>query len=180
MERLYSIREIRTLLGWGSKQALRVFEREPGVLPIRSGRGYFPKNSYWRLFAPRVPESVLLRVRRQLEETEAEQYRARLAEVMALQAEPSRPRASTRSERPAAARPAPPTHFSIAEIAQLWQLSARAALNLFDGEPGVLPVEIPRYGKKANARLFSRRVPREVVERVHYRLSVKSSESATA
>lgn len=113
MERLYSIREIRALLGLGAKAALRVFEPEPGVLPAKKTRGYFPPNSNWRLFAPRIPESVLVRVQRRLQESKEQEYRAQLIEVMV--------EAYTRAI-PRRAAPA-----SAAELARRWRAPLEVA-----------------------------------------------------
>jgi hypothetical protein len=61
-------------------------------------------------------------------------------------------------------------HFSVSEIAAMWNLSVDAVRKLFRNEPGVLVIgdSNPR-GKR---RYLTTRVPATVVERVHRRLSL--------
>jgi len=60
-------------------------------------------------------------------------------------------------------------HYSPAEIAELWNLSADTVRKLFENEPGVLLIEgsVGRYRKR---RYRTLRIPENVVERVHHRL----------
>jgi len=59
-------------------------------------------------------------------------------------------------------------HFTVAQIAELWNLSPDVVRKLFEGEPGVLVIgdDAPR-GKR---RYTTLRIPQSVVERVHRRL----------
>jgi hypothetical protein len=61
-------------------------------------------------------------------------------------------------------------HYSPAEIAERWSLSADAIRKLFEKEPGVLIIgsTVPRRGKRSYTTL---RIPESVVVRVHRRLS---------
>ena len=61
-------------------------------------------------------------------------------------------------------------HYSPAEIAQLWGLSADTVRKIFENEPGVLLIgnASPHRGKRSYTTL---RIPSQVVERVHRRLS---------
>jgi hypothetical protein len=61
-------------------------------------------------------------------------------------------------------------HYSPAEIADRWSLSADAIRKLFENEPGVLIIgsTVRRRGKRSYTTL---RIPESVVERVHRRLS---------
>jgi hypothetical protein len=59
-------------------------------------------------------------------------------------------------------------HYSVAEVAALWSLSADAVRRLFEREPGVLVLESQKPGIR-KYRTF--RIPQSVVERVHRRIS---------
>jgi hypothetical protein len=61
-------------------------------------------------------------------------------------------------------------HYTVAEIAQLWNLSDDAVRNIFEKEPGVLVLggAQPKRGKRGYTTL---RIPEDVVERVHRRMS---------
>jgi hypothetical protein len=61
-------------------------------------------------------------------------------------------------------------HYSPAEIAELWSLSVDTVRKLFESEPGVLVIEnsVGRYRKRQYRTL---RIPVQVLERVHRRLS---------
>jgi transcriptional regulator GlxA family with amidase domain len=60
-------------------------------------------------------------------------------------------------------------HYSLDELATLWNLSADTVRRLFEREPGVLVIERAR---SRNARRYrTLRIPESVVERVHRRLS---------
>jgi hypothetical protein len=60
-------------------------------------------------------------------------------------------------------------HYSVAELAALWNLSADKVRRLFQGEPGVLVFgdTQPRYGRRRHTTL---RIPESVAERVYRRL----------
>ena len=61
-------------------------------------------------------------------------------------------------------------HYTVAEIASLWNLSENTVRRLFEKEPDVLIFgnQKPRFGRR---RYFTLRIPEFVVERVHRRLS---------
>ena len=61
-------------------------------------------------------------------------------------------------------------HYTVAEIAQLWNLSDEAVRGIFQNEPDVLILgdQRPRGRKRKYTTL---RIPEFVVERVHRKLS---------
>jgi hypothetical protein len=61
-------------------------------------------------------------------------------------------------------------HYTVAEIATMWSLSADAVRKIFEKEPGVLVLgeTQPRRGKR---RYTTLRIPEFVLERVHRKLS---------
>jgi hypothetical protein len=63
-------------------------------------------------------------------------------------------------------------HYSVAEIAEMWNLSTDKVRELFENEPGVLVIgeRSPRHKR----RYVTLRVPQTVLEMVHVRLSSKS------
>jgi hypothetical protein len=63
-------------------------------------------------------------------------------------------------------------HYAVAEIAEMWNLSADKVRELFENEPGVLVIgeRSPRHKR----RYVTLRIPESVLERVHRRLSSKS------
>lgn len=75
------------------------------------------------------------------------------------------------------AEPAPSTacstfaehHYTVAEVATLWNLSADAVRKVFQNEPGVLT--IGDQGSRHKRRYTTLRIPESVLERVHRRLS---------
>ncbi|MGH9711883.1 MAG: hypothetical protein ACRD5M_01110 [Candidatus Acidiferrales bacterium] len=64
-------------------------------------------------------------------------------------------------------------HYAVTEIAEMWNLSPDKVRELFEDEPGVLVIgeRSPRHKR----RYVTLRVPQKVLERVHHRLSSKSS-----
>ena len=64
-------------------------------------------------------------------------------------------------------------HYAVAEIAEMWNLSGDKVRELFENEPGVLVIgeRSPRHKR----RYVTLRIPQKVLERVHHRLSSKSS-----
>jgi hypothetical protein len=60
-------------------------------------------------------------------------------------------------------------HYSVAEIAALWNLSADKVRRLFELELGVLVLgdAAPRYGRRRHRTL---RIPESVAERVYRRM----------
>jgi hypothetical protein len=63
-------------------------------------------------------------------------------------------------------------HYAVAEIAEMWNLSADKVREPFENEPGVLVIgeRSPRHKR----RYVTLRIPQTVLERVHHRLSSKS------
>jgi hypothetical protein len=61
-------------------------------------------------------------------------------------------------------------HYSVSEIASLWNLSDDAVRKIFEQERGVLVLgnAVPRRGTRSYTTL---RIPEEVVDRVHKRLT---------
>ena len=64
-------------------------------------------------------------------------------------------------------------HYAVTEIAEMWSLSADKVRELFEDEPGVLVIgeRNPRHKR----RYVTLRIPQSVLERVHHRLSSKST-----
>jgi hypothetical protein len=61
-------------------------------------------------------------------------------------------------------------HYTVAEVAGMWNLSDEAVRGIFQNEPGVLVLGDPSpRGRKR--RYTTMRIPEFVVERVHRRLS---------
>jgi AraC-like DNA-binding protein len=63
-------------------------------------------------------------------------------------------------------------HYSVAELAELWNLSPSAVRRLFQREPGVLTIGEPRpkYGRRRGK--VTLRIPQSVLERVYRRQCV--------
>jgi hypothetical protein len=66
-------------------------------------------------------------------------------------------------------RPFAVRHYTVGEIASLWSLSDDAVRTLFESEPGVLVIGAERSSRKR--RYVTLRIPEDVAERVHRRLS---------
>lgn len=66
--------------------------------------------------------------------------------------------------------PAASKHFTPMELAEAWGVSPDTIRKLFRDEPGVL--KLGRAGSRFRRSYFSLRIPQEVAERVHRRLSV--------
>ncbi len=69
------------------------------------------------------------------------------------------------------ARPSSPTferHYSVPEVASMWNLSEDAIRRIFEKEPDVLVIENRKRGKRRHRTL---RIPESVLLRVHGRLS---------
>jgi AraC-like DNA-binding protein len=58
-------------------------------------------------------------------------------------------------------------HYSVSEIAAMWNLSDDSVRRLFEGEAGVIPLENEKSRKR---RYVTLRIPEEVAERVYRRL----------
>jgi len=58
-------------------------------------------------------------------------------------------------------------HFTVQEIATMWNLSDDAVRDIFDREPGVLVIGKDR--SKGKRRYLTLRIPQDVVERVYRR-----------
>jgi len=61
-------------------------------------------------------------------------------------------------------------HYSVAEVACLWNLSKDFVRRIFDKEPGVLVFEDIRPSR-SKRRYRTLRVPQQVLDRVHRRIS---------
>jgi hypothetical protein len=66
-------------------------------------------------------------------------------------------------------------HYSVAEVAEMWQLSPNAVRKLFQNEPGVLALGEPRpkYGRRRG--YVTLRIPQSVLDRVHRRLCIAAN-----
>lgn len=62
-------------------------------------------------------------------------------------------------------------HYSVIELAQLWQLSPDTLRGIFEREPGVVVIEPVNGGKYSKRRYRTLRIPEAVAARVHARLS---------
>lgn len=60
-------------------------------------------------------------------------------------------------------------HYTPAEIAQMWHLSADAVRKIFENEPGVLVLSDVKRGKR---RYRTLRIPESVAQRVHGQISL--------
>ena len=65
-------------------------------------------------------------------------------------------------------------HFTVAQVAERWGLSADTVRRLFEQEAGVLVVEAPR-SRFSRRRYRTLRIPAAVIDRVHRRLSIVNS-----
>jgi hypothetical protein len=62
-------------------------------------------------------------------------------------------------------------HFSVAEVAAMWNISIDSVRRIFEREPGVLVVGgAQKRGRKRRYRTL--RIPESVVARVHLKLSL--------
>jgi hypothetical protein len=61
-------------------------------------------------------------------------------------------------------------HYTVAEIAQLWNLSDDAIRKIFESEPGVLLIGDERSSGRKR-RYVTLRIPEDVAARVHRRLA---------
>ena len=59
-------------------------------------------------------------------------------------------------------------HYSIQEVAVLWNLSEKTVRRLFENEPGV--IEIGNGESRFRRAYVTRRIPESVAQRVHRRL----------
>jgi len=72
------------------------------------------------------------------------------------------------SPTPSALSPSMERHYSVAEVADIWNLSPDAVRKIFEKEPGVLILG----GHSSSARRYrTMRIPASVLERVHRRMS---------
>ena len=60
-------------------------------------------------------------------------------------------------------------HYSIPEVAEMWNLSRDVVRKIFEGEPEVM--RLGKDGSKSKRGYHTLRIPQSVVERVHRRLS---------
>lgn len=65
-------------------------------------------------------------------------------------------------------------HYSVVEVAELWNLSPSAVRRLFQNEPGVLAIGEPRpkFGRRRGK--VTLRIPQSVFERVYRRQCIGS------
>jgi hypothetical protein len=59
-------------------------------------------------------------------------------------------------------------HYTVAEVAEMWKLSADTVRKVFENEPGVLVIGTAGGRGKGGYRTL--RIPESIVERVHRRL----------
>jgi hypothetical protein len=71
-------------------------------------------------------------------------------------------------------------HYSVQQIADMWNLSAASVRRLFEGQPGVIALSMPRLQKNRKHKPHVLlRIPASVVKRLHeqwsagFRLEVK-------
>jgi predicted methyltransferase MtxX (methanogen marker protein 4) len=64
-------------------------------------------------------------------------------------------------------------HYTVKELAKIWNLSDETVVKLFESEPGVIVISERRKGSISRRRYRTLRIPEFVVERVHRRLSVR-------
>jgi AraC-like DNA-binding protein len=76
------------------------------------------------------------------------------------------PPAAPDGERPVHAQ----RHYSVAEVAQTWNLSPDLVRRLFEREPGVLVIG-DAQGRPGKRRYVTLRIPECVLQRVHRKLS---------
>jgi hypothetical protein len=65
--------------------------------------------------------------------------------------------------------PALERHFSVQQIAEMWNFCENSVRALFKNEPGVVQIERPRSRWKRGYSTL--RIPQSVLERVHRRMS---------
>ena len=65
--------------------------------------------------------------------------------------------------------PALERHFSVQEVAEMWNLCENSIRAIFKSEPGVVLIERPRSRWKRSYSTL--RIPQSVLERVHLRMS---------
>lgn len=61
-------------------------------------------------------------------------------------------------------------HFTVAEVAVMWNLSKDVVRRLFQDEPGVLI--LPNCARGSKRRYATIRIPQSVADRLHRRLSL--------
>lgn len=64
-------------------------------------------------------------------------------------------------------------HYAVIEVAKMWNLSPDKVREIFQHEPGVLVIGDPNPRYKRRYRTL--RIPQSVVNRVHTRLSLKTT-----
>jgi len=80
------------------------------------------------------------------------------------------PRMPVPSEPAQESSPATERHYSVSELAVLWNLSVDTIRRLFEHEPGILVIG-KEPGKYSRRRYITLRIPESVALRVHRRLS---------
>jgi hypothetical protein len=62
-------------------------------------------------------------------------------------------------------------HFSPQEVAVLWGMSVRSVIRMFETEPGVIRISMPRRLGSSQSMRATLRIPASVVNRMHEYLS---------
>ncbi len=64
-------------------------------------------------------------------------------------------------------------HYTVREIAKIWNLYADTIVKIFENEPGVIVISERRKPSISRRQYRMLRIPEFVVERVHRRLSIR-------
>jgi hypothetical protein len=60
-------------------------------------------------------------------------------------------------------------HYSVAQVVEIWHLSRRTVIRIFDEEEGVM--KLGRAESRYRKRYFTMRIPESVMKRVHSKLT---------
>ena len=65
--------------------------------------------------------------------------------------------------------PATEQHYTTRQVAELWAISEKTARRLFEDDPAVIKISMPRVGRAERKRkpAVSLRIPASALERVH-------------
>ena len=178
-EKLFSIIEISRAHRITAGRAVRIFEDEPGVLPVKSSFG----KKYGKLLQQRIPDSVLQSVLRKFGNLD-EAYRDWLR-LHRRQHTHLGPQNQTAEPAPDVSvqplqRDQKDRLYSYNQIAAIMNIGPKIVLHLFRNEPDVLEIAAPRFGRRKGSYLeFStRRVPEEALRRVRARLTRPADETS--
>jgi predicted glycosyltransferase len=72
-----------------------------------------------------------------------------------------------------APHPALEKHYTVSQVAELWNVSGETVRKAFRNEPGVLCTKLPSLNKRKRQNV-SLRIPESVVVRVHGKLAIPS------